>query len=209
MCFFARLLFVATLLTIGMPVLANAQEAMPDNAQENLPELEGADEFGPARDAATLDSLFADLKHEPRSAAGRRIARQIWQIWLDSGSDTINLLMEWSAEAVEKKKYATASDLLDQVTVLKPDYAEGWNRRATLLFLMADYGRSLSDIERTLRLEPRHFGALTGLAEIFQKSGQESRALEAWYRILEIYPANERAQKAVIELEEELSGQGT
>jgi tetratricopeptide (TPR) repeat protein len=171
-------------------------------------ELEGADEYGEAREAASLDSLFEDLGKERHPAGGRRIARQIWRIWADSGSATIDLLMEWSEKAIRDKKYATASDLLDQVTVLRPGFAEGYNRRATLNFLQDNYGESLADIERTLQLEPRHFGALSGLAEIMQRSEQDEQALRTWYRLLEIYPADERAQKAVIELEEKLSGQG-
>lgn len=155
-----------------------------------------------------LDELFDKLGSEPKKAGARRIAQQVWQIWSESGSDTINLLMGWTSEAIRKKDFATASDLLDHVITLKPDYVEGWNRRATVYFLQSDFGRSLSDIERTLQLEPRHFGALAGLGAILQKTDQDRQALKTWYRILEIYPANEQAQKAVIDLEEEFAGEG-
>ncbi len=155
-----------------------------------------------------LEPLFAQLKSESRASSASRIARQIVEIWNESGSDSINLLMQWASEAMNKKQYTVAQDLLAHVTVLKPDYAEGWNRRATLYFMMSDYGRSLSDIEQTLRLEPRHFGALSGLAAIMQKTRKEQRALDTWYRVLEIYPANRQAQKTVIDLEEKLSGEG-
>jgi tetratricopeptide (TPR) repeat protein len=139
---------------------------------------------GDESDADHLDALFAKLKTESHAASAGRIARQIVGIWNESGSDTINLLMQWSAEAIGRQQYAAAQDLLEQVTTLKPDYAEGWNRRATLYFMMSDYGRSLSDIEQTLRLEPRHFGALSGLAAIFQKTSKNRQALDAWYRVL-------------------------
>lgn len=155
-----------------------------------------------------LNELLDQLAAEPRQAGARRIARQVWQIWGQSGSDTVDLLMEWSSQAMRKEDYATANDLLDYVITLKPDYAEGWNRRATVFFLQDDYGRSLADIERTLQLEPRHFGALAGLGAILQKTNQDRQALETWYRILEIYPANKQAQKAVIDLEEEFAGEG-
>ncbi|MEM7463319.1 MAG: hypothetical protein AAF362_11650 [Pseudomonadota bacterium] len=155
-----------------------------------------------------LDPLFAQLKSESRASSASRIARQIVAIWNDSGSDSINLLMQWASEAMGKKQYTVAQDLLAHVTVLKPDYAEGWNRRATLYFMMSDYGKSLSDIEQTLRLEPRHFGALSGLAAIMQKTRKDKRALDTWYRVLDIYPANRQAQKTVIDLEEKLSGEG-
>ena len=159
-------------------------------------------------DSQQLDELFTALSSETKLPGARRIARDIWRIWTESDSDTINLLMEWTSKAIREEKYALAQDLLTQVTTLQPDYVEGWNRRATLNYLVADYGRSLSDIERTLQLEPRHFGALIGLASILQKTQQDERALETWYSVLKIYPANERAQEAVIELEEKLAGEG-
>ena len=107
------------------------------------------------------------------------------------------------------KDFSKAQDLLDHVIVIAPDYAEGWNRRATLYYTIDDFGKSLADIETTLALEPRHFGALSGLAAIMQRIGREEEALEAWYKVLEIYPANKQAQEAVIQLEEALAGRRT
>ncbi|MFZ1813493.1 MAG: tetratricopeptide repeat protein [Rhizobiaceae bacterium] len=164
------------------------------------------EDTGDERTAATLESLFDDLKHQSEPAKAQRIARQIWTKWNDSGSDTINLLMNWSAAAMRDKNNALAEDLLNQVIVLAPDYAEGWNRRATLYFTMADFSRSIADIERALQLEPRHFGALSGLGIILRRTGSEKKARDAWYKVLDIYPANRPAQKAIEELEEELSG---
>ena len=161
------------------------------------------------RAPATLDELFVELRHQTRAPAAGRIARQIWQKWADSGSDSINLLMQWAAKALQDKNYATAEDLLTQVVTLAPDFAEGWNRRATLYFARSDYGRSIGDIERVLQLEPRHFGALAGLGLILDRTGAEQKSLETWRRVLEIYPANRPAQKAVIELEEELAGRAS
>ena len=68
--------------------------------------------------------------------------------------------MSFAGNAMKDKKHAQALDMLDQVIVLKPEFAEGWNRRATLYFNMKEYGKSIADIEQTLTLEPRHFGAL-------------------------------------------------
>lgn len=178
-----------------------ASPALPGHAQP-------ADAEAPPQPAA-LDQLFDDLRHQPRPAAANRIARQIWAHWTDSGSATINLLMERANKAMQDKKHPLAEDLLTQVTVLAPDYAEGWNRRATLYFVMSDYGRSISDIERTLQIEPRHFGALSGLGVILARTGAERKALETWYKVLEIYPANRDAQKAVVDLEEKLAGRAS
>ena len=158
------------------------------------------------REAATLDSLFGDLARQSDARKAGRIAQQIVGKLNDSGSDTINLLMNWSARALREKNNPLAEDLLTQVVTLAPDYAEGWNRRATLYYVQGDLGRSIADIERVLQLEPRHFGALSGLGAILQRTGSDKKALETYFKVLEIYPANRPAQKAVQELEEELSG---
>jgi tetratricopeptide (TPR) repeat protein len=115
--------------------------------------------------------------------------------------------MIWAADAMQAEKNILAEDLLTQSIVLMPNYAEAWNRRATLYYAMGKIGDSVSDIERVLELEPRHFGALSGLGMILQQSSQDRKALEIWRRVLAIYPSSEQAQKAVIELEEELAGQ--
>ena len=193
---------------IGFAAMAGAAPSRAQSSDADRNEQATPGEAAESDSTERLNELLGELRSEPRSAGARRIARQIWQIWTDSGSDTVNLLMEWSSEAIRKKDFATASDLLDQVVTLEPEYVEGWNRRATVHFLQSNYGRSLADIERTLQLEPRHFGALAGLGAILQKTNQDRRALTTWYRILEIYPANEQAQQAVIELEEEFAGEG-
>ena len=154
----------------------------------------------------TLDRLFAKLGRETKSSKANATARQIWNEWTQSGSSSIDLLMTWAARAMAEKNYAAAQDLLDQVIVLAPEYSEGWNRRATLYYSMSDFGRSISDIKQTLELEPRHFGALSGLAAILQKLERDEEALNTWYRVLEIFPANKQAQDAVVSLEEKLSG---
>ena len=156
-----------------------------------------------------LDTLFEQLRRQPSRAAGNRIANQIREAWVDSGSDTINLLMDWSARAMRERKTSVAEDLLNQVVVLAPDYAEGWNRRATLYYQKREFGRSIADIERTLRLEPRHFGALAGLATILGRSGEDRKSLAIWYEVLALYPSNETAQDQVAELEEKLAGRGS
>ncbi len=185
--------------------------SLPAHAQEaGLDVGTDADEdIAAPREAATLDDLFEDLRRQTKAPAANRVARMIWREWGDSGSDTVNLLMQWSGKALEEKKYAVAEDLLTQVVTLAPDYAEGWNRRATLYFAQSNYGRSIADIERVLQLEPRHFGALAGLGMILDRTGAERKALETWYRVLEIYPANRRAQQAVVKLEEELAGKSS
>jgi len=157
---------------------------------------------------ARLDQLFTELKRERNEKAAERIAQRIWGEWAESGSASIDLMMQWSQKATEDQKYDVALDFLDQVVTLQPTYAEGWNRRATVHFLMKNYGKSMSDIDHTLQLEPRHFGALSGLAQIMADTGHKQSALEAWQKVLAIYPMMRSAQNQVSALSEELAGEG-
>ena len=201
------------MLLFGFALAGPLGHATPVHAQTSG-DVEGTQEGDDleqleAREDETLDSLFDDLRRQPRISAANRISRKIWTEWGKSGSDSIDLLMQRVSESMASKQNNVALDLLDQIIILAPDYAEGWNRRATLHFAMKEFGRSISDIERVLELEPRHFGALSGLAVILQGLGRKEKSLETWYKVLEIYPANEQAQNAVIKLEDELAGNPT
>ena len=171
---------------------------------------EGAQEASrPAETAKErLDRLFSELKRERNEQAASRIADAIRTEWQRSGSATIDLLMQRAAVAMQARKYDAALDFLDEVTVLAPAFAEGWNRRATVHYLRRDYGRSMTDIERTLRLEPRHFGALSGMAAIFKAYDNKQAALNAFERVLDIYPMLRSAQQEVSDLADALAGQG-
>ncbi|MER9403490.1 hypothetical protein NKI36_05435 [Mesorhizobium caraganae] len=157
---------------------------------------------------ARLDQLFADLKRERNEKAAERIAGRIWGEWFQSGSASIDLMMQWSQKAMDDQKFDVALDFLDQVVTLQPKYAEGWNRRATVHYMMRNFGKSMSDIDQTLQLEPRHFGSLSGLAQIMAATGHKQSALEAWQKVLAIYPMMRSAQDQVATLSEELAGEG-
>jgi tetratricopeptide (TPR) repeat protein len=156
-----------------------------------------------------IDTLFTELKRERDQDKAREISNRIRVEWQDSGSATTNLLMQWAAKAVETNKQAAALDILDQVIALSPSYVEGWNQRATLHYQMGNYRKSMSDINRVLAIEPRHFGALAGMAAILTSSGQDELALRAWEQFLDIYPADRKAQEQLGTLEEKLAGNRT
>lgn len=182
---------------LGAPLPVFAQEASPPKAGETAARTP----------AERLDRLFARLKRERNEKAAQRIAGQISQEWNSSGSSSIDLLMQWSQKAMDEQKFDVALDFLDQVVILKPAYAEGWNRRATVHFMMQSLGKSMSDIDQTLQLEPRHFGALAGLAQIMKNTGRRELALDAYQRVLSIYPMMRSAQNEVSALSEELAGE--
>lgn len=153
-----------------------------------------------------IDDFFARLKKTRSPGAANRIASNIWSEWYRSGSASIDLLMEWSDAAMKRKDFNIALDLLDQVVTRNPEYAEGWNRRATLHFFMSNYNKSMTDIYKVLEIEPRHFGALSGMANILEQSGNKQAAFDAWQRVLEVYPAMQTGQNAIIRLADELGG---
>jgi len=154
-----------------------------------------------------LDALFLELRDADTLGDAQAISRRIHSLFMQSGSHTLDLLMMRSARAIEGKEYGLALDLLDAVVRLDPGYVEGWNRRATVHFLKEDLGRSLADIEQVLRIEPRHYPALSGFAMILRKTGENEKALEVFQHVLSIYPLLENAQDAVKSLREELWGQ--
>ena len=155
-----------------------------------------------------LDQLFAILKDAKNEQLSQKAVQEIETIWSKSGSDTIDLLVEWAGEAANNKEYGKALDFLDNVVRLKPDYAEGWNKRATVHFLNKDYGLSIADVERTLELEPRHFGALAGLSIMLLDYNEDARALEFMRRALEINPSLEHIKKRAETLRKKIEGRG-
>jgi len=157
------------------------------------------------RERTRLDDLFVDLKKARDRRYAASVADSIWSEWFRSGSATVDLMMTWANEAFDEKKYNVALDFLDQVVIRAPDFAEGWNRRATVHYSMDHFAKSMTDIERTLELEPRHFGALAGMATILERTGRKQAALKAWEKALSVYPAMQSAQDAVIRLSDELA----
>lgn len=154
----------------------------------------------------TLDELFADLPEYANTPAGKAIEVKILERFHESGSDTVDLLMAWAALAVEKQEFPLALDVLDQVVMLKPGFAEGWNQRATVYYMIDDYAASLADIRRTLALEPRHFGALSGLGMILHETGHDDRAIDVFRRTLEINPQLQTVRQTLEKLEKEDAG---
>ncbi|MBA8900134.1 hypothetical protein [Phyllobacterium sp. P30BS-XVII] len=191
----------------GADIPAASPQTLPSAAAPQVASL--PDKTLAEKRADRLNELFSALKRERNEVKATRIAEQIQTQWQNSGSASIDLMMQWAAGAMAEKKYSVALDFLDQVTVMKPDFAEGWNRRATVNFLMNDYGRSMADIQKTLSLEPRHFGALAGLAAILKDTGKKEAALHAFEQVLSVYPMMREAQKQAGELADDLAGQRT
>jgi tetratricopeptide (TPR) repeat protein len=153
-----------------------------------------------------LDALFERLQTAEAGEASR-IEREIANEWSKSGSAAMDLLLQRGREALSEGETATAIDHFTALIDHAPDFAEGWNARATAYFQAGDYGPSVADIGRTLTLNPRHFGALSGLGMIFEQLDQPERALEVYRAALAIHPQMAAVREAVTRLETEVSGQ--
>lgn len=166
---------------------------------------------GPSANAPTradpeLDSLFVQLEQAPDAETAAPIEQQIWQRWSDSGSPTVNVLLERAAAAESDGDAELAERFLDQASDLAPEYAEPWNRRANLAYRGEDFPGAIAAIQETLKREPRHFGALTGLGLIYEELGQLRAALEAYRAALAIHPNYETAAQGVRRLEPRVDG---
>ena len=155
-----------------------------------------------------LDTLFSELRDASNPAEINRLENRILDVWRETKSDSIDLLMNRAIVALAEKEFDTALLHFNDVVELAPDYAEGWNRRATLLFVLERYSESIVDIERTVALEPRHFGAWSGLGKIFLELGNNTNALRAYRQALAANPHLTEISDLVKKLEKEAEGRG-
>jgi tetratricopeptide (TPR) repeat protein len=135
-----------------------------------------------------LDALFGRLQITEDPAEGARITRAIWGIWFEIADEEIASLMAAGEQAMQVRRFPDALAKFDAVIEAAPGYAEGWNRRATLYYMMGEYDASIADVDRVLELEPRHFGALSGLGQIFAAKGWPEAAIDAFEFALEVNP---------------------
>ncbi len=149
------------------------------------------------------NKLFEELQSST-SQETKSIEREILSYWMDSGSSEINKLLDQSIVFMNRGDYNTSLKILNYIISDAPGFAEGWNIRATLHYLMLNYDSSILDIQKTLELNPRHFGALNGLALIYENTGQKLKALEAYEAVFRLSPNRFGIKGAIDRLRKEL-----
>jgi tetratricopeptide (TPR) repeat protein len=185
-------------------ILFAATAAWPAFAQEA-----GALDSEDHAEAATplseedLDGLFVRLAASADEDEAKAAENEILRRFHTSGSDTTDLLMSWASRAIKDEKYSVALDILDRIVILQSDFVEGWNKRATVHYMMGEYGKAIADIEKTLALEPRHFGALSGLGLILRDMGDSRHALQAFEEALKVHPFLKNAEDMLEKLKTE------
>ena len=162
---------------------------------------------GEAARVQRLDGLFAVLKATKDQDEGDAVVADIWKVWLQSGSAGLDARMEHATKLMAHGLLQPALGALDEIIAAAPKWAEAWNKRATVFFLLGEYDRSLADIERVLALEPRHFGALAGIGMIRMEKGDLREALVAFRRALAVNPFLKERLGLIPALEKQLGEQ--
>ena len=157
-------------------------------------------------DEAEVEALFEGLKSAGPEASAQ-IESRIYEIWSQSGSDSMDLLLQRGRAAMEEGDTVLAIEHFSALIDHAPEFAEGYNARATAFFLSGQYGLSLNDIQETLSRNPRHFGAIGGLALILEELGRPEDALAAWREVERIHPNREGLELAIERLSRQVEGE--
>ena len=159
-----------------------------------------------------LDKLFNQLKDTKDLTSAQLIEKEIWEIWQIHPSDNrrgfrLTELLIQGTRLMNMKELNKAYKIFTQIIAAEPDWAEAWNKRATVLYLMDQYKSSLNDIKITLTLEPRHFGALSGQALNYIELQEYEKAIKSYKTVQKIYPTMDGAKKMIPQLEELIKDQ--
>jgi tetratricopeptide (TPR) repeat protein len=177
---------LAIIMTLGIGHgLAHALEVLKQGrAAEKLKALELLARLG---EMSTMPALVQILRDD--DARVREAAQNVmWTIWLRSGNDDIDALMVEGAQRMEQEEYPEAIEIFDQIIARAPQFAEGYNKRATIYYLMQEFDKSIADIHRTLELNPVHFGALSGMGLCYLGLEELRQALVWFERAVAVNP---------------------
>ena len=171
---------------------------LADDQSENLVKTLGDD-------TVTLDTLFAELEKATSLAEAQRVERIIWAKWHWHKMPRLSQKLMLGTTYLQENNFKKALYIFNNIIKEAPAFSEAYNKRATTYFLMKKYDKSLMDIKATLALEPRHFGALSGMGLIFMQHGEFQRALVAFTAVLKIYPFSISAAANMKIIERELN----
>ena len=202
---------LASLAVIGALAGAPAWAAEPSTAPDAEPDGQSPqskqDEPPAKTPAEERADLYARLAASKDADETEGIIGRLLHSYSESGSDTGDLLLHRARQAIGVERYSDALKILDQTIALLPDWAEGWNARATARYLQDDYDGSMADIAQTLKREPRHLGALMGMATILEARGKREQALEVYERVQAIAPHWRNVEEPIERLKAALAGQ--
>jgi tetratricopeptide (TPR) repeat protein len=187
----SRLLIASIVVVVaalgGLPALGQSQPVPRNLAQDER--------------TRALDALFRGLKGARGDEEAEVLVARIWEVWTRSGRADVDSLIEEGIAFLSVRQLGAAYDSFTKAIEAEPGFAEAWNKRATVLYLLHQHEQSLSDIEKVLALEPRHFGALAGRGMIHAQAGRWKEALDAYYQALSVNPFLKERAIIIPELE--------
>jgi tetratricopeptide (TPR) repeat protein len=201
---FASLAIAAFL--AGAPAWADEPPTAPQDEPDGQAPQAKKDEPPPKTPAEERADLYARLAAAKDADETGGIITRLLHSYSESGSDTADLLLRRARQAIGVQNYSDALKILDTTIALLPDWAEGWNARATARYLEDDYKGSMADIAQTLKREPKHLGALMGMGMILEARDKREEALKVYERVLEVAPHWRNAQEAADKLKAALAG---
>ena len=193
---------------VALMLVATPALSQDDDAQsEALPEEAQAEADKPKQlSDETIETLFERLAEADKREADR-IENEITERWSRSGSDSADLLLKRGRKALEKRDFKKAIAHFSRLIAFRPDFAEGWNARATAHFANRDLGRSLSDLYEVIRLEPKHFGAMIGMALIMEGLDRDDDAHAAYKAAQDVHPNVDGAEAGLERLRKSVEGE--
>ena len=154
------------------------------------------------------DALLLHERLRDESLFVRGFAEQgLWLLWSRSGNAEIDRLMALGSQAMQAGRHSEAIGVFSRIIETKPEFAEGWNRRATVYYLAGQYDKSIADCHEVLKRNPRHFGALSGMGQIHVQLEDYENALRWYRRALEVNPNMLGVEMNIRLLEEKLKDQ--
>lgn len=151
-----------------------------------------------------LNGLFDRLGVSSDPASIRATENSIWEIWLQHSNPDVERLLVMGTQRMNARQFPEALLIFNELVNVVPDFAEAWNKRATLYYMVGNFEASIDDIEATLELEPRHFGALSGLGLVYLQQGELQKARQAFADLIAVHPNSPNAQENLRYVTEQL-----
>ncbi len=199
---------LALALALAAPAGAPAQTAAPLTREQALAGLGRSDvetrrqaaawmgEVGRMEDAPALLKVLRDPDPVVRALA----EHALWQVWSRSGDPEVDALFQEGVAQMSQRDGPAAIATFSRIIEKRPEFAEGWNKRATVYFLMGEYQKSLADCDEVVKRNPSHFGALSGYGQIYLQLNEPERALSYFERALTVNPNLEQVERVIEEL---------
>ena len=212
----SRAVAALTMLALTLGLLASgasAQGQSPLTREQALADVKSPDletrrratawlgEVGVIADAPILIGALSDDDEVVRALA----EHSVWQVWSRSGDTEADGLLQIGIEQMNRGDRPAAAETFTQVIQRKPDFAEAWNKRATVYFLMGEHEKSLKDCDEVMKRNPAHFGALAGYGQIYLQRDEPERALAYFRRALRVNPNMRALQRVIPQLEQLLT----